>query len=785
MPQPQPSLAAVSLDRLRTSSDTESSCCSARSGCAAASGVPVGEGGEHRGGSPLQGECSSPLAACPPAAAAAAATISHLPLELLAGILDAVLADNAAHERRPVVQFVGRQWLSAYRCAAYSRVSLNVGAALASLQRRHGLGEAAAASVLLHGLAARLPYASDVELCGVPPPASAPASGAAPFPCQLRWQLGELLLASLAGSTRLRRLSLHYLPNHVPRLLEQQAQRRHGGSGGPVTQLERLELHAVPAAELLRHLGVLRQQPLAVLGIADAACLGEADSAALAAALPAFLQLASLSLGGTPPPPACPWADRCPCLGALFSSAPALPAAVTAVAAALGPGAPAAAAPAAAATPPMAAAASTSLPHLGLVAAAAGMPSLQALELSLTFGRSASSSQQTYLERLGCVLHQQRRGQGGGGSAGSRVSVTVHENLQGDLSAVPVASCSLNLDWDSDSNPIEVWQCSTLHELRISAQLPLQAGQFRPARLAALQVLEVAGCCHIPAYFAAALCTMQQLVRLCMSDCQLEAVAAIPWQGVLPRLPALRELSIERCHGAVLLSSLWAGLAAAPRLLRLRITGQSAGGGLPADRLLQLGGCTVPLVSPQPQLQGLHPQQHAGAPAGHQPEQAAKQGEGVWGIPVAAAAPRPPAMTIPDCVALMQQLRCLDLGGNGLQALPDALAWCQQLTAVHLQGNRLRTVPTGVAALSALRKLDLSSNQVDSLGTGPFLLHLEELALGANLTLQPVSLPGELLRLRRLRRLALPLWWQLAGGPYAHAQALLLHAMPWLLLEHS
>jgi hypothetical protein len=83
--------------------------------------------------------------------------------------------------------------------------------------------------------------------------------------------------------------------------------------------------------------------------------------------------------------------------------------------------------------------------------------------------------------------------------------------VQGDLSAVPVASCSLNLDWDDDSNPIEVWQCSTLRRLRIAAQLPLQAGQFRPARLAALRVLEVAGCCYIPAYFAEALVSMQQV----------------------------------------------------------------------------------------------------------------------------------------------------------------------------------------------------------------------------------------------------------------------------------
>lgn len=100
---------------------------------------------------------------------------------------------------------------------------------------------------------------------------------------------------------------------------------------------------------------------------------------------------------------------------------------------------------------------------------------------------------------------------------------------------------------------------------------------------------------------------------------------------------------------------------------------------------------------------------------------------------------------------------------------PPALAPAQSLLHIH----PLRSAP-------ALLPL-----QVDALGSGPFLCQLEELSLGANLTLQPASLPGELLQLARLRRLGLPLWWRLAGGPYAHAQALLLQAMPWLLLEHQ
>lgn len=60
-----------------------------------------------------------------------------------------------------------------------------------------------------------------------------------------------------------------------------------------------------------------------------------------------------------------------------------------------------------------------------------------------------------------------------------------------------------------------MWQCSQLRHLRISAQLPLQAGQFRPARLAALQTLQITGCCYIPAYFAEALRTMQQVRGPC------------------------------------------------------------------------------------------------------------------------------------------------------------------------------------------------------------------------------------------------------------------------------
>lgn len=117
-PQPQQSLATVSLDCQPAEADAESSCCT--SGC--------------RPGGPAAAGDGEAAPACRAAAGAAATTISHLPLELLGCILEAVLEDDAAHERRPVVQFVGRQWLAAYRCAAYSRVAVDVGAALAGME---------------------------------------------------------------------------------------------------------------------------------------------------------------------------------------------------------------------------------------------------------------------------------------------------------------------------------------------------------------------------------------------------------------------------------------------------------------------------------------------------------------------------------------------------------------------------------------------------------------------------------------------------------------------------
>lgn len=282
---------------------------------------------------------------------------------------------------------------------------------------------------------------------------------------------------------------------------------------------------------------------------------------------------------------------------------------------------------------------------------------------------------------------------------------------------------------------------------------------------------------------------------------------------MLPRLASLREVAVERCHGAVALPSLWSGLAGCSRLTALTLTGSTGGGGLPLPPPESAGGFVAPLPSCRC-LDGALP----GQVPGHSP--ACSQA----------------VSSVPPTVALLQHLRCLDLSGNGLAGLPDALAYCQQLTALRLAGNRLQGVPAGLAALGGLRSLDLSANQVrgwsaarwrvgftvgakralaghrqratrrrlsrlgspltrhalpplpaprpqlGSLPAGPYLQQLEELGLGANLTLHPAALPLQLVQRRSLRRLALPLWWQLAGD--GGAAALLLALSPWLLLEH-
>lgn len=82
------SLAAVSMGSQSGGSDADSACCTSGS-----RGVGVQRGAAAD---------STARPPCRPAAAGAAATISHLPLELLGGILEAVLEDDAACERRCV-----------------------------------------------------------------------------------------------------------------------------------------------------------------------------------------------------------------------------------------------------------------------------------------------------------------------------------------------------------------------------------------------------------------------------------------------------------------------------------------------------------------------------------------------------------------------------------------------------------------------------------------------------------------------------------------------------------
>ena len=166
-----------------------------------------------------------------------------------------------------------------------------------------------------------------------------------------------------------------------------------------------------------------------------------------------------------------------------------------------------------------------------------------------------------------------------------------------------------------------------------------------------------------------------------------------PGPQVLPRLPSLIELAIERCPGAAQLPALWQGLPRCNKLRVLRITGGSAGSRLPSGIVFGSGG--VGAHSPHSPAFGALASSGQRQPAAH-----------AFAHALAAGA------TVPDSIALLQQLRRLDLRNNGLQLLPDSLAWCQQLTAVHLGGNRLAGVPTGLAALGGLRLLDLSCNQV-------------------------------------------------------------------------
>lgn len=359
------------------------------------------------------------------------------------------------------MQFVSTAWLAAYRCVAHRHVSVHVATALRKLQKRCKLSEQQAEAALLRGLAARLPLAAEVTLVGVPPPPHMVGGGgssggggrrggfSAALQQQLHWRLGELLAAALGGSGSLRRLTLDWLP-HLPLLLTARA--------GAQLGLDRLSVTGISSGDLLSHLPALRQQPLQLLGISDAACLPDHDSLLLAAALEGLNHLTCLSLGGNAPSSGGGTGGFDGKGGAAGLLPPLIPAAAfgrhdggAAAAAAAAAGWPPAQPPAAA--PHMLRA---SLPSLQLVAAAAALPGLQQLELSLTFGKQPSQSQQDYLVQLGLVLHQQRRLREDAAAAaascrclaapacscacgvraqGSRVSVVVHEGVQGDLSA--------------------------------------------------------------------------------------------------------------------------------------------------------------------------------------------------------------------------------------------------------------------------------------------------------------------------------------------------------------
>jgi Leucine-rich repeat (LRR) protein len=170
-----------------------------------------------------------------------------------------------------------------------------------------------------------------------------------------------------------------------------------------------------------------------------------------------------------------------------------------------------------------------------------------------------------------------------------------------------------------------------------------------------------------------------QLSRLELLDCQLGAVAAVPWQEVLPRLPALHVVAVERCSGAVLLPGLWRGLAGCSQLLSLTITGSNSGtsgAGRESASATSPHAVLEELFLPFPAAAGMQPWQGQQPAKQQRPQHQQQQ------------VPRQQWGSIPDCIAALRQLRTLNLSNNGLHALPDALAWCQQLTSVDLSGNR-------------------------------------------------------------------------------------------------
>jgi hypothetical protein len=167
-------------------------------------------------------------------------------------------------------------------------------------------------------------------------------------------------------------------------------------------------------------------------------------------------------------------------------------------------------------------------------------------------------------------------------------------------------------------------------------------------------------------------------------------------------------MALERCAGVVMLPTLWLGLACCTQLHSLSITGNVYGGFVPWSAAPP---SFAAFTGPDPPGM-LAWQQHGGVPAAA-PQQ------------LTAAAAAYTSSPIPDCVALMRQLRRLDLSHNGLHALPAALGWCQQLSSVRLSGNQLQSVPLCVQALAGLRKLDLSANQVgERLGHAPWAFGL-------------------------------------------------------------
>lgn len=69
-----------------------------------------------------------------------------------------------------------------------------------------------------------------------------------------------------------------------------------------------------------------------------------------------------------------------------------------------------------------------------------------------------------------------------------------------------------------------------------------------------------------------------------------------------------------------------------------------------------------------------------------------------------------PNLKLSEKISALQQLKKLDLSGNGLENIPDAVYQLHNLIELDLGMNQLRSIPKGIGQLSKLKVLKLNSN---------------------------------------------------------------------------